>query len=96
MRLEHKGLGISAELIDELLQRHVEAYFIALRDVSGDNSLDLSTPERCGNWVRAGCRSGILNSINEEDVGNMKPAAVLWLAGKLDDHVASVMEIPPE
>jgi hypothetical protein len=96
MRLEHKGLGVSVELLDELLQRHVEAYFVALRELGGEDYLNSSTPERSGYWVRAGCRSGILNSLSEEDVSGMKPAAVMWLSAKLDEHIASAMEIPPE
>jgi len=96
MRLEHKKLGVSAELQDELLQRHVEAYFVALRDLGGEKSFDLSTPQRLGNYVRAGCTAGILNTIHAEDVDGMKPAAVAWLAQKLDSHIAQALTIPPE
>ena len=96
MRLEHKGLGVSVELLDELLQRHVEAYFIALREIGGEDYLNSSTFERSGNWVRAACRSEILNSVEENDVGDMRPAVVLWMAAKLDEHISSATEIPPE
>ena len=96
MRLEHKKLGIVAELQDELLQRHVEAYFVALRELGGEKSFDLSTPQRLGNYVRAGCKAGILNTVHAEDVDGMKPAAVAWLAQKLDSHIAQALTIPPE
>lgn len=96
MNLQNESLGVSAELTDELLQRHVEAYFIALRDLGGDNQLDLSTPERMGNYVRAGCRSGILNHIEEKDVDDLAPAAVNWLAVELDEHIAKALSIDPE
>lgn len=96
MRLEHKGLGVSVELLDELLQRHVEAYFIALRDLTGENAIELSSPERMGHFVRAACRSGILNHIAEDDVADLPPSQVNWLAGKIDDHLAKALDIPPE
>jgi len=96
MRLEHKSLGVSAELLDDVRQRHIEAYFTALRELGGEQYLDQSTPKRLGNFVRAGCDSGILNSIHKEDVDDMKPSAVAWVAQKLDAHIASFLEIPPE
>ena len=96
MRLEHKKLGVFAELQDELLQKHVEAYFEALRELGGEKYFDQSTPHRLGNYVRAACQSGILNTIHAEDVGSMKPAAVAWLAQKLDKHIAEALEVPPE
>jgi len=46
--------------------------------------------------VRAACQAGILNTVHAEDVGGMKPAAVAWLAQKLDKHIAEALEIPPE
>jgi len=96
MKLEHKSLGVSAELQDELLQKHVEAYFVALRDLGGEKYFDQSTPQRLGNYVRAACQAGILNTVHAEDVGGMKPAAVAWLAQKLDSHIAQALKIPPE
>ena len=96
MKLEHKSLGVSAELQDELLQKHVEAYFVALRDLGGEKYFDQSTPQRLGNYVRAACTAGILNTIHAEDVYGMKPAAVAWLAQKLDSHIAQALKIPPE
>ncbi len=96
MNLKNEGLGVSVELVDELLQRHVEAYFVALRDIAGDNQIDFSVPERMGNYVRAGCRSGILNTISEEDVDDMSPKSINWLASKIDNHIAEASEVPPE
>ena len=96
MKLEHKSLGVSAELQDELLQKHVEAYFVALRDLGGEKYFDQSTPQRLGNYVRAACTAGILNTVHAEDVDGMKPAAVAWLAQKLDSHIAQALKIPPE
>jgi len=89
-------LGVSAELQDELLQKHVEAYFVALRDLGGEKYFDQSTPQRLGNYVRAACTAGILNTVHAEDVDGMKPAAVAWLAQKLDSHIAQALKIPPE
>ena len=96
MRLEHKSLGVSAELQDELLQKHVEAYFEALRELGVEKYFDQSTPHRLGNYVRAACQAGILNTVHAEDVDSMKPAAVAWLAQKLDKHIAEALEVPPE
>ena len=93
MRLQHKSLGVEVELLEDLKQRHVEAYFIALREIE---TPDPSTPQRLGNFVRAGCVSGILNSIHAEDVADLTPAAVAWLAQKLDAHIAKALTIPPE
>ena len=89
-------MGVSAELQDELLQKHVEAYFEALRELGGEKYFDQSTPHRLGNYVRAACQAGILNTVHAEDVDNMKPAAVAWLAQKLDKHIAEALEVPPE
>jgi hypothetical protein len=96
MNLQNKSLGVSVEITDVLLQRHVEAYFLALRDINGGNELEYSVPERMGGYVRAGCRSGILNTISEEDVDDMSPAAVNWLAAEIDTHIGKASEIPPE
>ena len=96
MRLEHKGLGVSAELLDDVRQRHVETYFSVLRELGGENYLDESTVQRLGNFVRAGCRSGILNTFQEDDVNEMKPSAVAWIAQQIDSHIAGFLEIPPE
>ena len=59
MNLQNESLGVSAEMVDDLLQRHVEAYFLALRDLGGE--VTLSIPENMGNSVRAACRAEILN-----------------------------------
>ncbi len=94
MNLLNESLGVSAEMVDDLLQRHVEAYFLALRDLGGEVSL--SVPENMGNSVRAACRAEILNTISEGDVDEMKPAAINWIAVKLDDHIAGALIISPE
>lgn len=95
MKFENQDLGVSVEIMDDVRQRHIEAYFAALRDISGSNSLDLSVPERMGNFVRAGKQAGIITS-GVEDVDEMVPSQVNWLAQQLDGYLAKFLTISPE
>ena len=96
MHLKHKTLGLDVTLVD-ILQLHMEAFFREKRGLDGDNSISLFLPEQQGNVLRAACRAGIISDgLDEEAIGDLVPAAVLWLARKIDEVLAKTLEIPPE
>ena len=98
MKLKHESLGTSVELADELLQRHVEAFFLNLRELSGGNEamFDLSAPENSGNAIRAACEAKIILDMDSSDVENMSPASIFWLAPQIDQILREALEVPPE
>jgi len=49
-----------------------------------------------GASIRAAIRAGFLTGITLEDVGNLKPPAVTWLAGKIAEHVKEVTSPPSD
>ena len=95
MKLENEKLGLSVEVVDPILQRHVEAFFKAKRELDGDNAIRLSSVEHHGSILRAAWKAGILLP-PELGVADMKPAVVRWVARKLDELIGETLEIPPE
>ena len=95
MKIENQKLEISAELLDDLRQRHVEAFFRAARDLQG-GELNVSSPEYTGITVRAAARAGLLSGVNEGDVDDMRPAAVRVLAAGINDHISEALAVPGE
>jgi hypothetical protein len=95
MKLENEKLGLSVEVADPILQRHVEAFFKAKREADGDNAIRLSSPEHHGGILRAAWKCGLLLPPARE-VADMAPAAVRWLGRKLDELLGEVLEVPPE
>jgi len=91
---EHKGLGVSATVPDDLRYRDVEAFFKARRELGGDESI--SSPEYCGTIVRAAARLGWIEGVDENGVGELKGGAVIWLSGKIQGEVTGAMAVPPE
>lgn len=89
MKLEHGALDVHAELKDEILQRDVEKIFANQRELG----MDVSVPQYHGNLIRACKEAGVLEC---GDVAEMKPAAVRWLAQRLDEELAALFDIPPE
>jgi len=94
MKVEHEGLKLEYELKDDLRQRDIEAFFKARREMRGDESL--SGPEHNGVVIRAAIKSGWLADVKDDDVGDMHPAAVTWLAGEIQTAVAAAFEVPGE
>jgi len=95
MKLESEKLGLSVEVVEPILQRHVESFFKVKRELDGDNAIRLSSVEHHGSILRAAWRGGILLP-PEQDVAGMKPANVRWLGRKLDEMIGETLEIPPE
>jgi hypothetical protein len=91
MRQEHKKLGVWVEIPDPLLQRHVEALFKGIREIGLDPE-KVSSPEYNGGLVEAAQRLGWCPG----PIGDMRPAAVTWIARKINDTVAEALDIPPE
>lgn len=88
MKLEHQGLGISAELKNGITQGDVEAIFEHQRDFGGT---DVSIPKYHGNLIRSCKKAGVLEC---GDVEELSPSAVRWLAQKLDEELAALFDIP--
>jgi len=89
MKIAHKKLGVEFEL-PELKQRDVETFFAKLRE----DGAEVSGPEYAGRLARAAASVGWLNGVG--DIGDMKPAVVVWLSSKLNEYIAEALTIPPE
>jgi hypothetical protein len=95
MRLEHKSLGVSVEFVDEILNRHVDAWMAAMRDFDPKwRSLPFSDCATA--YVRAASMSEMLNGFESDAIEDMKPAVVHWLASEIDGKIAEALVIPPE
>ena len=92
---EHKGMGVSATVPDDLRHRDVEAFYKARREFSGGED-NLSSPEQCGNIVRAAAKLGWIDGTKAAGVDELKTAAVIWLSGKVQGEVVGTMRIDPE
>ena len=92
IKIQHKSLGVAYEL-PELTQRMVEDYFKALRERTVEPE-EISAPEFAGDVVRTAADLEWLNGVNE--VGDLKPSITIWLSGKINDHVAEALAVPPE
>ncbi len=73
----------------ELKQRHVEAFFKAMR-TAGVNAGDMSAPEYTGAVVRAAQAAEI---VSVADVGEMAPRDVIRLAREVNDAIAEALAI---
>ena len=94
MKFENEKLGISVELPD-MKQRDVEAFFRTVRELQGGD-INVSSPELVGVTVRAAARVGLLPGVNEGDVDDMRPAAVMALSKAFNEHLADALRIPGE
>ena len=54
----------------------------------------LAGQETFGIWCRAAARLGWLGNTTEEQVGDMKPAEVRWIADKLVDAILAASTVP--
>ena len=95
MKLENAKLEVSVEVAEHILQRHVEEFFKAKRELDGENAVRLSSPEHHGSILRASWKCGLLLP-PEQKVEEMRPAVVRWLGRKLDDMLGEALEVPPE
>ena len=95
MKLTHESLDISVDFVDELLNKHVDAWMTAMRDFNPKwRSFPFS--DVATQYIRAACKANMLNGFNPEGLDNMKPAQVHWLAGEVDQRMAEALVIPPE
>lgn len=93
MRLEHKGLGASIDFVDDLLNRHVDAWMTAMREWDPKwRSLPFSDCATA--YVRAGIKADMLNGL--EDPDNLQASVVHWIASEIDSRIAEAITIPPE
>lgn len=93
MRHEHKKLGAWVEMPEPFLQGDIEALFKATRE-AGVSPTRLTGPEYNGAIVRAAAGLGWCGA--EAPVEKMRPAAVTWIASKINGVVADALEVPPE
>jgi hypothetical protein len=75
----------------ELKQRHVEAFFKAMR-LAGINSGDMSAPEYAGAVVRAAASAGMLDA-PDIDVGEMLPREVVKLAREVNNAITEALTL---
>ena len=95
MKLEHKGLGVEVEFVDDLLNKHVDAWLAAMR---AHNVRWRTVPfsDTATQYVVAACEAGMLNGLDPDSLGDMKAAQVHWIAGEIDARIAEAIVIPPE
>jgi hypothetical protein len=95
MKLTHESLGISVDFVDELLNKHVDAWMTAMRDF---NPQWRSFPftDMATQYVKAACEAHMLNGLDPEGLGDMKAAEVHWIAGEVDRFMAEALVVPPE
>jgi len=95
MKLKHESLGVEVEFVDELLNKHVDAWLTAMRDF---NSKWRSFPfsDVATLYVRAACKANMLNGFDPKDLEDMKAAEVHWIASEIDVKMAEALVIPPE
>lgn len=92
MNIAHKTLNVSAELHD-FNQAGYETYHTALmQGVEGKVSSAVAN----GAVVKAAIEAGILTGVQVGEVGEMKPAAVIWLTKKIHLFVEETVTVPPE
>lgn len=92
MRVEHAGLGLDFTL-PPLLQRDVEAFYAALRELA-PGWRRWPSAEYAGAFVRAAARLGWLPGIVEADIDAMPPGKVLYLGIAIDAHVGAAIAVP--
>jgi len=80
-------------IITDVRQRHVEAFFAALRELGAQ---DKSGPEYMGGLVRAALSTGIALGAKADDVDEMLPADVNALGSKINDLLRKVMIVEGE
>ncbi len=88
MKITHEKLGIEIELA-EIKTRNVEAWFRAQAEYGPTDNKFI----QASNMVRAAVKAKM---IPEFDVDGAEPAAVAFLAMKIDVAVAEALTIPPE
>lgn len=76
-------------LLQDIRQRHVESYFRTLRESEVDLK-QLSSPEYCGQVVRAAVIAGIVTDI--KDVGEMVPKEVIEMSVAVNDLIAEAID----
>jgi hypothetical protein len=87
MKIEHKALGIDIEL-PELKTRHVEVWLREVNTSPANNAFGKAV-----RMIQAAVKAGI---IAEFDIDEAAPAAIRFLAQKIDSAVAEALTIPPE
>ena len=95
MKLTHESLGVEVDFVDELLNKHVDAWMTAMRDFD-PRWRSLSFQDTATEYVRAACEAHMLNGLDPENLGDMKPAHVHWIAGEIDERMTEALKIPPE
>jgi len=80
------------EILRDLRQRHIDAYFPLLRDITDQ----LSSPEYAGRVVRAAAAVGIISGLAPEDVDELHPGLTIKLAKQVNEAVAEALTIPPD
>jgi len=95
-KIDHEALDLHFEIPDSgLRQRHIEEFYKALGERSSVRGM--LGPVRNGHIVRAAITVGWLEGqLTDEEVGDMHPAGVTWLASELDDIVAAAFVIEGE
>lgn len=86
---EHEKHG-KFELAD-LKQRHLEAFLMAMKDVDKDLPLQVYH----GKVLKAALDAGWIVEPKVEDVGDLKPAKVRWMAEQLISAYSEAVTVDP-
>lgn len=88
--IRHKALGIDIQL-SAVTQKMLEDFNRTLRQ---DDTAEVSFAEFSGATVRAAAAAGWLVGIAEEDVDQMSPAAVRFIAAELNEYYSEITTVP--
>ena len=94
-KIEHEGLDLSFEL-PELTQGRMEDFYRERRKVLDAIEGEPSGAEGNGATVRVLARLGWLEGVEEDDVSDMRPAAVMFLSTEFLGIVQEAYAIPGE
>ncbi len=92
MKIENEALGIEYELPDDIIQSELERYddklFGYLDELENSSNVILASGAIC----RAAVYIGWLGETTKDDVANMKPYAIKWLAVQVQQFANSFIE----
>lgn len=82
-------------LVDPLLQKHIEKFYREKRKLDAPNGPEASPWELNGNFIRAAILAEIVESgMVVEDVDELIPGIVQWVANQIDIYMAEFAAVP--
>jgi acetate kinase len=80
---------------EEYQPQVIKAAKLAYTEFDGGTGVSASSVTR-GETVRAAVKAGFLTGVTVEEIGELKPYVVEWLADQVRDHVKKVTTAPTD